>query len=555
MSPTVATALALPVIRQGRPRVVAGAAGLGGVIRWVHAAEAADIARLLRGGELVLTTGIVLPHDDAALVTYVEELAEVGACGLMIELVRRWQDGLPPAMTAAAERHALPIVTLSRETRFVAVAEAVTALIVEAQMAELRAVERIHDTFTALTVSEAGPEEILREAAKTADLPVVLESASHDVLAYDAAGQDPGELLEGWSRISRSVRPAERTGYDADAGWLVTLVGARGDDWGRLVLLAPEPPTHRLVVLLERAASALALQRLVAREQESLERHAHRTLLSELLVPGPPSPDLVTRAVALGVPLQGRRLVGVAVRPRASAPLPPTASLPALRASGLVRDLAEVVASAARAQRVPAVVGAVDDVAVRALLAVPLTADTEELVRRLATAVHQGCAASPYALPVVIGLGTTVGAVSDARRSLVEAAHVAAAALRSPAAEPACGFHRLEDVRLRGLLHFLRDDERVIAFAERELGPLVARDAQRDSRLVELLRGFCEHGGNKSAAATAAHMSRSAYYQQLASIEQVLGTSLDDAESVLSLYLALLVRDHVDRANHVLHPN
>ena len=81
------------------------------------------------------------------------------------------------------------------------------------------------------------------------------------------------------------------------------------------------------------------------------------------------------------------------------------------------------------------------------------------------------------------------------------------------------------------------------AFAARELGPLLARDATHSSRLIDALRHFCEHGGNKSAAASAAHMSRTAYYQQLARVEQVLGVSLDDPESVLSLHVALLVNE------------
>jgi purine catabolism regulator len=38
-------------------------------------------------------------------------------------------------------------------------------------------------------------------------------------------------------------------------------------------------------------------------------------------------------------------------------------------------------------------------------------------------------------------------------------------------------------------------------------------------------------------------MSRTAYYQQLSRIEQVLGVSLDDPESLLSLHVALLVTE------------
>ena len=50
-------------------------------MRWVHVAEVPDIATLLRGGELVLTTGIGLPADDAGLRAFIADLADVGACG------------------------------------------------------------------------------------------------------------------------------------------------------------------------------------------------------------------------------------------------------------------------------------------------------------------------------------------------------------------------------------------------------------------------------------------------------------------------------------------
>ncbi|GAA1349977.1 PucR family transcriptional regulator [Saccharothrix algeriensis] len=533
MYPTVAEALALPVVQRGEPRVVAGAAGLGRRVRWVHAAEIADIAHLLRGGELVLTTGIALPEDPEGLASYVADLAAVGAAGLVVELVRRWSEAVPGALVAAAERHGLPLVVLARETRFVSVTEAVVALIVDAQLAELRAAEQVHEAFTALTVAGAEPAEVLREVARTSGLPVVLETLGHDVLAYDAAGQDPTSLLADWGARSRAVTAPERTAYHGGAGWLVTVVGARGADWGRLVLLSPEPPPHRHVVVAERAASALAVHRLVARDRESLERQTHRTLLTQLL--DRPPQDLPTRAAALGVPLERRQLVGVAIRPGAAA-----APAQALATQEVLRDLAEATATATRRVTVPALVGVVDDTSVRALLSLPPAAGMDGVLRRLAREVHRTAAATPHPLPVVIAVGTTVSALPDVRRSLAEAAHVAGAALRSPGTRL---YHRLDDVRLRGLLHLLREDERVRAFADRELGALVARDDGQGSRLVELLRHYCEHGGNKSAAAAAAHLSRTAYYQQLARIEQVLGVSLEDPESVLSLHVALLVRD------------
>jgi len=536
MYPTVGEILELPVVRRGLPRVVAGAGGLDRRVRWVHAAELVDIAHLLRGGELVLTTGIALPSDEPGLTRYVDELAGVGTAGVVIELVRRWSDHVPPAMVAAAERHSLPLITLSRETPYVTVTEVIASLIVDAQVTELRAAEQVHRTFTALTVSGAEPAEILREVSRASGLPVILETLTHHVLGYDAAGEDAAELLTGWDSRSAGVTTSERTAYDEAAGWLVTVVGARGDDWGRLVLVCPEAPTHRQVVVAERGASALALHRLVARDRDSIERQTHRTLLSELLTGSPPASDLATRATALGVPLLGRQLVGVAVRPST---LTSAAVTQTMAIQSVLRDLAEVTALAAARAEVAALVGVVDDLGVRALVSLPSGVRADSVLPRLAREVHTAAAARVSVPPLVIGAGTVVNVIAQAHRTLGEAEHVAEAALSSPGGR---AYHRLDDVRLRGLLHLLRDDPRVAAFVQRELGPLLGGGA-RHRRLLDVLRGYCAHGGNKSAAAAAAHLSRPAYYKLLARIEQHLGVSLGDPESVLSLYAALLALD------------
>ncbi|MFC9257653.1 PucR family transcriptional regulator [Amycolatopsis thailandensis] len=530
MYPTVAEVLALPVLRQGRPHVVAGAAGLDAPVRWAHVAEVADIAPLLRGGELVLTTGVALPDDGQALARYVADLAGVGVAGVVVELVRHWSEKLPPALVEAADRHGVPLITLSRETRFVSVTEAVNGLIVDAQVDELRAAERVHETFTALTIAGAEPGDILREVARLTEHPVVLETLSHEVLAYDTAGTDPGELLPGWPSRSRPVQVGERTGFHPGAGWLITVVGARGHDWGRLVLVCGDPPPHRHVVVAERAASALAVHRLVAKDTDSLERQAHRAILTELLANPVPPAELTARASALGVPLTGRLLVGVAVRPRITVTAKTTQSTPVL-----LRELAEATVLAARHAKVSALVAG-DDTQVRALIALSPEAGVEAVLRRLAGDVHEARSGAP----AVVAVGTTGNGPAEARRTLVEAAQVAAAALAENTDRV---LHRLDDVRLRGLLHLLAGDERITAFAARELGPLLSRDAAQGSRLVQALRHYCEHGGNKSAAAAAAHTSRTAYYQQLARIEQVLGVRLEDPESMLSLYVALLAHD------------
>lgn len=57
---SVRQVLALERVLAGEPEVVAGASHLDRPVRWVHVAEAADVGVMLSGGEMVLTTGVLL---------------------------------------------------------------------------------------------------------------------------------------------------------------------------------------------------------------------------------------------------------------------------------------------------------------------------------------------------------------------------------------------------------------------------------------------------------------------------------------------------------------
>lgn len=527
---TVAAVLDMPQLAGCAPTVLAAREHLGRSVRWVHAAEVADVAHLLRGGELVLTTGIALPSAGPALRAYVTELADAGAAGLVVELGRRWHE-LPNALVDTCQQRDLPLVALRREASFAAVIQAVAERVVDAQLVELRAAERIHETFTRFSDSGADTAAILAEVARTGGHPVILESTRHHVLGFDPAGEDLRPLLDRWEERSRAVTLTERTGYDDALGWLVTVVGAQGDDWGRLVLLLPQPPVHRHVVLAERAASTLALQRLLAREREGLERQTHRTLLLALSEPVPAGSDLPARCAAAGVPLVGRSLVGLVTTPAVAA------AEGVMATSGepqRVRDLAEALAAAAREAALPVLVGVLDDSAVECLVALPAQLDPDRVVDGLAQRLHRRAPG----LTGIVAAGSVVDQVSAVPRTLVEARQVAEAARRSPRGQ-AC--HRLPDVHLRGLLHLLADDDRVSAFADRELASLRTYDDTHGTSLVEALWLLVRHPGNKAAAAAALHVSRGAYYERLSRIERILGVDLSDAETLTSLHVALLI--------------
>jgi PucR family transcriptional regulator, purine catabolism regulatory protein len=523
--PTVSEVLALDPVRGGAPRVLAGADRLDAPVRWVHVIELAQAAHLLRGGELVLSTGIALPDDAAGLHRYVAELAAVGVSGLAVELGSRYARSLPPALVSAAAEHRLPLIVLERETQFIEITEAVHARIIDAQLTELRSAERLHQVFTELAVSGAPADEVVAQTAALAGCPVILENLAHQVLACAAGTHDAAALLTGFAARSRAARLAGRTGFDAASGWLITVVGARGEDWGRLLMLRGGPPAAGDVALIERAATTLALGRLLDHQEHSLERQAHRTILAAFLGHGYAGQgEAEARARALGVPVTGRSLIAVVVR---------LAGLPAgLGAQARAAVVADALAEVCRSQRVPALVGALDDERAGALLALPARSDGDAALSRLAGQLRPRLSEQD-----VIAAGSAVDSVAGVQRSFLEADHVAEAAAGSAADRL---FYRLPDLRLRGLLHLLRDDPRVHAFAERELGPLLVHDDAHGTELVTALTAYLSAGGNKAEAAKLAHLARPTLYERLRQISDVLGVDLEPAESRLSLHVALL---------------
>jgi purine catabolism regulator len=450
-----------------------------------------------------------------------------------VELGRRYVEALPSALVRAAADSGLTLIAFEHEVPFVEITEAVHAMIIDAQLAELRASERLHEVFTELSVAGASPDEVVRQAAILAGRPVILADLSHRVLACEPGRADPARLLAGFARRSRSLRTTGRTAFDEASGWLYTPVGARGEDWGRVILVCDSPPRDADTVLIERAATTLALGRLLTRHAESLDRQAHRTLITGLISQALADPaEAAVRSRALGVPVDGRQLIAVVFRLR-----DPSGAL-GVSAHARVLDVADAAAAGCRAERIPSLVGTLDDARAGAMLSLSPRADADRALGSLAARMSDWDG-------LIIGVGTAAGSIRDVRRSFLEATQVADVAAERPDGWGPAGsgggrppFYRLADLRLRGLLHLLRDDPRVQTFVERELGPLLAADP--DTGLLDVLAAYLAAGGNKAEAAKRAHLARPTFYERLRRIERILGTDLGSAESRTSLHVALL---------------
>lgn len=157
---TVAEVLRLPVLLGAQ--VVAGRRGLLAPVRWCHVAEVLDIARLLSGGELLLTTGLALDVEPARQAAYIADLHACGIAGLLLELDRQFH-AVPQALVDAAEGVGLPLISLPFDTKFVQVTEAVDRLVLgrqagagESERAAMSADEQLLADLWARRIGDVG---------------------------------------------------------------------------------------------------------------------------------------------------------------------------------------------------------------------------------------------------------------------------------------------------------------------------------------------------------------------------------------------------------------
>ncbi|MEU1010618.1 PucR family transcriptional regulator [Streptomyces sp. NPDC005890] len=531
---TVQRALELPGLRSGLPEVLAGADRLGRTVRWVHAGEVPNIASLLKGGELLLTTGYGLGTRPAEQRAFVRTLAERGIAALVVELGPRFAR-LPATLVDTARAAGLPLVQLHREVPFVTVTEEIHTEIVNGHYALLQRAEEVHRRCTEALLGGGGVPQVLGILADFGDNPVFLETADGRLLYAAGAGPQGADPLQVWEGLrgphKEAPPPAGSVLVDVPGGG----PGTAGSVRARLVLLpvrSPLSPVHRIAA--ERAAGILAVVLMQARQEEELAARGRGDFLTDLAEGRIAAEDAPAQARVLGFKPGGSPLLPVVMRIGDT-----------LSPGGGWAVLARAVSEELAAVGVPVLLG-VRPVEGRVPVLLGLRSESERaaVADRVAAALRAGVERAgmrrPGSPPPVVVVGVA-GGWAAASAGLRHAAETATAA-QGLTDRPWYDARRL-DIDL--LLWRLRDHPDLAAFVERAIGPLRDHDHRSKPPLLPTLETYLAHAGRKAETARELHLNRQTLYNRLARIGELLGTDLDDPQTVLALSLALRARRHV----------
>ena len=545
MGMTVREVLSLPVFGDAQVRVLAGEANLDRNVRWVHVAELPDISYLLKGGELLLTTGMGIQGVGRVRRRYINELADAAVAGLVIELGRNFAQ-IPAEMISEAQRRCLPLIALGHEIRYVDVTEQVHRAIINRHYEMLDMVEAVSRDFTDTILGGASIGQVVRRLADIVANPVVLEDSAHQVVEF--AADNPAQasaILPGWAAHSRVGHNEHEPGRvhreNGSPRCTWAEIWLRHELWGRVhVLEYNERRSEMIGLIMDRAGVALGLALLSQQDVAYLVDRAGSALIADLLAGRYSSADeILQRALSLGADLSAGRLAAVVVD---------LANLPALaEARGLAEAerqrirlrVMELLREAVARQGCTALTGIEGD-RVLAVVAGPSArqsqaGDRVEVLTQVAGTLQQAVASADRDLSVVMGVSRET-APKALRHAFGQALEAAAYGRRSPSGGPAYHFG---DLGTYHLLTRLAQGPELAAFVESELSALLEHDARGRGRLLPTLQAYLDNACRKADAARELCIQRRTLYGRLARIEELLGRSLNEQDARTRLTLAL----------------
>jgi purine catabolism regulator len=473
------------------------------MVRWVHSSEIYGIAPLLRGGELLLTTGLGLVQSSAEeRREYVRSLAARHVAGLALELAESFSEA-PDDMVDEARRLGLPFIALRTRYPFVEVTEQVNSAILDSSIVRLRHADEVGRALSRVLAEQGGLDALTATLADVVGRPVVVTDTDGHVLA--AAPDDAPAVL---------LAPAATAVIVADGILLGSLVigeplapetGAEGDR-GEVWRAVDGSADDLLQAVQERAPEVFAIE-LLRQHQLLLTGRQRSELLGGLLVGRSEEPGaLAAHAAALGLG-SDTRWAGLALQA-------------ADGRAGLV-----AVHEVSRRAGVRVLAAELDGMAC-ALLALP-GGSAAAAAERVRGALDR--AEAPR-----VALGPVVDRAS-AGRSLRTARQTLGLEALAPHGQRVLVCDELVAERL---LSAVPDRDLLTDIVDEQLSSLLgARNAET---LLATLEHYLASGCSKAATARALHLRRQSVHQRLVRLTSCLGHDLSDPRRQTALRLALV---------------
>ncbi len=180
MPVTVAQILELEILKEAT--LLAGREGLDRRVTSVTVGEVPDIADWLSGGEMVLSTLYAVSGDVESQREFCRRVMMADASALFVKTTR-FVGSIPPDIIELADKRKFPLIEVPQSLRWTRLMQDATEVIINRQASLLERSQAIHRSLLGVVIRGGGWQELVEEASRLLERPVVVLDVWLEVLA------------------------------------------------------------------------------------------------------------------------------------------------------------------------------------------------------------------------------------------------------------------------------------------------------------------------------------------------------------------------------------
>lgn len=179
-------------------KVVAGHKGLDRVVKWIHILEVVDVEHLIKGSELILTTGVVLKDNEQGFLQFIKQLSELNVVGLCVEL-GMYIDSISENVIELANQLNFPLIVFEKIVPFREITQDLHTCIIHQQYDVLKQLEDYSQKINNYVLTVNDKAKVLQYMQKYLKVNVYFEVNKGASLAF------PDKKIENYVNFIQSL--------------------------------------------------------------------------------------------------------------------------------------------------------------------------------------------------------------------------------------------------------------------------------------------------------------------------------------------------------------
>ncbi|WP_432360980.1 PucR family transcriptional regulator [Sporosarcina sp. UB5] len=523
-------------------------------IEGVTIMEGPDIAKWLKGGEVILTSLYAIRNfNDTEQKDFIAKLAEKSVSALII---KKHSEEISNQLLKAGEQHRMPIIQLPQDVPFVDVMYPIMGELFNNQVTKLQYYKEIHDRFTALSLADKGLEKIIRTLEELIGNPVALFDRNFSCIVSTYQELERFEIVE-------KVHFYERTaGIKFPHYRQIVKYPELNNSKGHQIVVPIETINHNKMYLLigeitkslgeldliavENAAISLSLELVKQFAVAEVEKKYKNDVIEELISGKVQSINAIyEKANMIGWDLEGSFAAVLFKINRFSDVV--------LEQKSDLSDRSHFLVYEAIHHYLPNGIIANRSNLFIVLWKVDKTGNSNSSwtneITKTSKAIQEAVKEQSKDISVQVGIGSVVSNIAEIPKSYREAQDALDLGETLNGLESVTAFSELGIFRL---LRHIKDSTTLLQFIPQSLKELLEYHQANQADLLKTLQTFLECNQNISQAAKLLFVHYKTVVYRLERIKEITGMDFNDSEEMLSVRVGLKIYELTERENKQL---